>query len=203
MRFAASTLFAGLAAASVYQSAPPQGPPKGSQSAPGMPSASLPPKESPPVSSKQAPELTTSTIYSTQYHTVTSCASTVTNCPAHSTVVVTDIIAVSTTVCPVEQAQPTGASSKPAAPVVSSKPAAPVNAQSTCNAVTETCTVTVTLPLSASPYPNKNNATTAQAKATGTGTPVKPAAAYYSNSASSLAGGAFAIGAGLLAAIAL
>jgi hypothetical protein len=44
--------------------------------------------------------LTTSTVYSTQVHTITSCAPTVTNCPAHSTVLSTEVIAVSTTVCP-------------------------------------------------------------------------------------------------------
>ncbi|CEJ54820.1 Putative Extracellular serine-threonine rich protein [Penicillium brasilianum] len=43
---------------------------------------------------------TTSTIWSTEEITVTSCAPTVTDCPAHSTVVVTSTWAASTTVCP-------------------------------------------------------------------------------------------------------
>ncbi|KJK77378.1 hypothetical protein H634G_07117 [Metarhizium anisopliae BRIP 53293] len=45
--------------------------------------------------------LTTSTVYSTKVHTITSCAPQVTNCPAHSTIVSTETVAVSTTICPV------------------------------------------------------------------------------------------------------
>lgn len=45
--------------------------------------------------------LTTSTVYSTTVHTITSCAPEVTNCPARSTVYSTEIVAVSTTICPV------------------------------------------------------------------------------------------------------
>ncbi|KAK5278140.1 hypothetical protein LTR16_008951, partial [Cryomyces antarcticus] len=44
------------------------------------------------------PAISTSTVYSTQEVTVTSCASTITNCPAHSTVVVTSVVAISTTI---------------------------------------------------------------------------------------------------------
>ncbi|KAK3997809.1 hypothetical protein QBC44DRAFT_314491 [Cladorrhinum sp. PSN332] len=44
---------------------------------------------------------TTSTIYSTTLITVTSCAPTITKCPAHSTRVITQTIAISTTICPV------------------------------------------------------------------------------------------------------
>ncbi|KAK1760363.1 hypothetical protein QBC47DRAFT_366944 [Echria macrotheca] len=57
------------------------------------------------------PTLTTSTVYSTTTRTVTSCAATYTNCPAHaSNVVVTEIVPVSTTVCPVtEKPAPTWA----------------------------------------------------------------------------------------------
>jgi hypothetical protein len=50
---------------------------------------------------EEYPEYTTSTIYTTKLVTITSCHTTVTNCPAHSTVVVTSTIALSTTVCPV------------------------------------------------------------------------------------------------------
>ncbi|KAI2781409.1 concanavalin A-like lectin/glucanase domain-containing protein [Daldinia loculata] len=49
-------------------------------------------------------ELTTSTIYSTDIHTVTSCAPTVTNCPAGG-YVTTKIISVGTTVCPVTKSE--------------------------------------------------------------------------------------------------
>lgn len=53
-----------------------------------------------PVTSS-APPYTTSTIYSTTVRTVTSCAATVTDCPADHQTVVTETVAVSTTVCPV------------------------------------------------------------------------------------------------------
>jgi hypothetical protein len=46
---------------------------------------------------------TTSTVYATSTYTVTSCAPTVTNCPGHATVVVTEVVPVSTTVCAVEE----------------------------------------------------------------------------------------------------
>lgn len=48
-------------------------------------------------------QFTTSTVYATQLHTITSCAPEVTNCPARSgtPAVVTSIVAISTTVCPV------------------------------------------------------------------------------------------------------
>ncbi|KAI9668318.1 MAG: hypothetical protein M1829_005522 [Trizodia sp. TS-e1964] len=57
-------------------------------------SSSSPATTDPPLS-------TTSTIYSTALYTITSCAPTVTNCPAQSTLVVTSLIAISTTVCPI------------------------------------------------------------------------------------------------------
>lgn len=50
----------------------------------------------------------TSTLYSTTVHTVTSCASTVTNCPAGHTggsYVTTEIISVGTTICPVTETE--------------------------------------------------------------------------------------------------
>lgn len=56
-----------------------------------------------------APTYTTSTIYSTNIHTVTSCAPGVTNCPASGSVT-TEIVAVSTTVCPVADKPTSGTS---------------------------------------------------------------------------------------------
>jgi len=51
-------------------------------------------------------ELTTLTVLTTHIHTVTSCAATVIDCPARtSPVVVTDVIALTTTVCPVAEAE--------------------------------------------------------------------------------------------------
>ena len=101
---------------------------------------------------------TTSTVYSTQEVTITSCAATVTNCPAHpekqtETTVVTSVIAVSTTVCPLTASStPVGGynstSSKPPPPPPSSTPGGPIipPPSSVCATVTETCTVTVTAP---------------------------------------------------------
>jgi hypothetical protein len=59
----------------------------------------------------------TSTVFSTTVHTVTSCAPTVTNCPGKpgKPVVVTEVVAVSTTVCPDDDddVKPTPAPTKP------------------------------------------------------------------------------------------
>jgi hypothetical protein len=54
--------------------------------------------------------LTTSTVYATSTYTITSCGPTVTHCPlgTHGAVVVTEVVPVSTTVCPVADAKPTG-----------------------------------------------------------------------------------------------
>jgi len=46
---------------------------------------------------------TTSTIYTTNTRTITSCAPTVTNCPVGHSTVITETIAISTTVCPVTE----------------------------------------------------------------------------------------------------
>ena len=101
---------------------------------------------------------TTSTVYSTQEVTITSCHHTVTNCPAHpekqtETTVVTSIIAISTTVCPLTSSTPAGvynSTKPPPPPPSSSTPVAPIkpstSSVSVCATVTETCTVTVTAP---------------------------------------------------------
>jgi len=78
--------------------------------------------------------------------------------------------------------------------------AAPVSV-SYCDKATETCTTTVTRPYPSGGWAPAKNTTTAAA--VGTGTPVKPSTSYYSNAANPLQGGALAIGAGLLAMIAL
>ncbi|KAK6952115.1 hypothetical protein Daesc_006647 [Daldinia eschscholtzii] len=57
-----------------------------------------------PTGSASTTEYTTSTIYSTTVYTVTSCAPSVTNCPAKGSVV-TETIALYTTVCPVTETQ--------------------------------------------------------------------------------------------------
>ncbi|OCK79289.1 hypothetical protein K432DRAFT_383214 [Lepidopterella palustris CBS 459.81] len=66
--------------------------------------SSTPGSTTPALYTSSEASLITSTIFSTTLITITSCAPIITNCPAHSTVVVTSIIAISTTVCPVTQA---------------------------------------------------------------------------------------------------
>lgn len=52
------------------------------------------------ANSTGSPDVTTSTIYSTQISTVIGCPQTVTDCPASSTHLVTSVVAIATTVCP-------------------------------------------------------------------------------------------------------
>ncbi|CEJ92624.1 Putative Gpi anchored serine-rich protein [[Torrubiella] hemipterigena] len=49
--------------------------------------------------------MTTSIVWTTSIHMVISCAPTVTNCPAHSTVLVTETVPAYTTVCPVTETE--------------------------------------------------------------------------------------------------
>ncbi|OQD97609.1 hypothetical protein PENSOL_c011G07282 [Penicillium solitum] len=69
-------------------------------------SVSLPPFHLPsttrevPTISHSSQKMTTSTIWTTEVITITKCPPTVTNCPGHSTVLVTSTYPLSTTVCP-------------------------------------------------------------------------------------------------------
>ncbi|KAF3015000.1 Glycoside hydrolase 18 protein [Neopestalotiopsis sp. 37M] len=65
-------------------------------------------------------EYTTSTVYSTKVYTVTSCAATVTDCPAKLGKVTTEVVAAYTTVCPVTAIE-TGVATAPNAPGSGSK----------------------------------------------------------------------------------
>ncbi|KAF2461326.1 hypothetical protein BDY21DRAFT_83745 [Lineolata rhizophorae] len=69
--------------------------------------------ETAPAPTADAAEMTTSTIYSTMTSTITHCPETVTDCPLDNLEVVTSVIAVSTTVCPVEEAEATPTDSTP------------------------------------------------------------------------------------------
>lgn len=78
------------------------------------------PVESEAVTS--AKKWTTSTVYETTVLTITDCEDTVTDCPGDATKVVTETVAVSTTVCPVEEGEdepttlvpaPTGGAEEP------------------------------------------------------------------------------------------
>jgi chitinase len=77
--------------------------------APSVVSSKAPVSEAPSVTASTW-GYTTSTVYSTTTHTVTSCAPTISHCPLgnHGAIVVTEIVPVSTTVCPVtEEPKPT------------------------------------------------------------------------------------------------
>jgi hypothetical protein len=63
----------------------------------------------PALTSNVEDQYTTSTIYATSTRTVTSCAPTVKNCPADSTKVVTETLAISTAVHLISSASPTPA----------------------------------------------------------------------------------------------
>jgi hypothetical protein len=65
----------------------------------------------PAVAAPPATKWTTSVVYTTVIYTVTSCAATVTNCPAKLGQVTTDTILLYTTVCPVTETE--GSSSGP------------------------------------------------------------------------------------------
>jgi len=82
-------------------------------------------------------KLQTLTVYSTAVHTVTSCAATVTNCPGRpgKPAVVTEVVAVSTTICPVEDDDDV----KPTPP-----PKPPVKDDCTTTISTSTCVHTET-----------------------------------------------------------
>ncbi|KAF3013744.1 hypothetical protein E8E14_007694 [Neopestalotiopsis sp. 37M] len=69
-------------------------------------------------------KLTTSTVYSTNVYTITSCAPEVKDCPAKKGQVTTEIIAISTTICPVTETETgtTSAASTATASVVTSVP---------------------------------------------------------------------------------
>ncbi|EEY16324.1 predicted protein [Verticillium alfalfae VaMs.102] len=58
-------------------------------------------------------EMTTQTIYATKVRTITSCKPEVTNCPAGGHHVTTETIAISTTVCPVSEADKTKPTTTP------------------------------------------------------------------------------------------
>jgi hypothetical protein len=66
--------------------------------------------------------LTTAVVYTYETHTITSCAPTVSSCPARSTILVTSTIAAYTTICPIAEASSYGLPSG-AAPTASPAPA--------------------------------------------------------------------------------
>ncbi|GAB7323587.1 hypothetical protein MBLNU13_g07081t1 [Cladosporium sp. NU13] len=95
-----------------------------------VPEETAPTYETSPASSSEASpattssaEMTTSTVYSTVVSTITSCAPDVTDCPAASqtTALITSTVAISTTVCPVSEAETPAPSSEASPETTSSK----------------------------------------------------------------------------------
>ncbi|GIJ87917.1 hypothetical protein Asppvi_006830 [Aspergillus pseudoviridinutans] len=84
---------------------------------------------------------TTSTVYTTSEITITSCAPTVTNCPANSISVITSTIAVSTTVCPVTATE-TASVSLPSSVAAGSSSGSPTPDTPSETAPSETATET-------------------------------------------------------------
>ncbi|MCJ1390923.1 hypothetical protein MMC18_003784 [Xylographa bjoerkii] len=76
-----------------------------------------------------AQNYTTSTVYTTQEITITSCAPTITNCPAESTVLTTITVAAYTTICPVTATMMTTSTAAASSTIASS--AAPTYVNST------------------------------------------------------------------------
>lgn len=129
-----------------------------------------------PPSGLPAVHVTTSTIYSTSMHTVTSCAATITGCPfAHGTAVVTEIIPVTTTVCTVtDDVEPTPEPTftKPPVPTWTGKPHVPEGpAEDGCSTSTSFSECVHTVTTAAVPFV----ATTWVPAATTVVCPVKPA----------------------------
>ncbi|KAJ5681730.1 uncharacterized protein N7477_001670 [Penicillium maclennaniae] len=92
--------------------------------------------------SQSGSHLTTSTVFTTQTSTITACPSTVTNCPAtaKTTYVITETIVVSTTVCPVTEAE----GSPPTATPTSSDGSYTSTILTTRTVTTTLCAATVT-----------------------------------------------------------
>ena len=82
----------------------------------GAPPTGYPTKEPPATTEAPGPESTTSTIYTTSVHTITSCAADVPDCPERGQVT-TEIISVGVTVCPVTETETeTGTATGPGQP---------------------------------------------------------------------------------------
>jgi len=145
------------------------------------------------------PEYTTSTVYSTTSYTISSCAPYVTDCPYKSSKVVTSVIAVSTTVCPVEKETyyPTYTSKKSSSVKASSTPAKPVVTVTASSVpVKPVYPVTSSTPV----YPVYGSSSYTPY---GTGSPVKPSPYQFTGAAVAQKAGAVLAGAGAVAAMLL
>jgi hypothetical protein len=147
--------------------------------------------------------LTTKTIYSTNLITVTSCAAYVTDCPAKSTVVITSVVPISTTVCPVESEY--GHSTyveKSSAKVypVSSVAETPCSTSTTVTVTVKPATTPYAVGTGVVPYPSGKSAIYGTASSSGY---VKPSAypPTFTGAASHANAGMAAVGLGAIAAL--
>ncbi|KAI2781442.1 glycoside hydrolase superfamily [Daldinia loculata] len=135
-----------------------------------------------PTGSASTTEYTTSTVYSTTVYTVTSCAPSVTNCPAKGSVV-TETIALYTTVCPVAETQkPT--QTPTAVPYTSIIYSTRISTITKCppsvtncpvgSVTTETIAIETTIVPTTGGYNNGNTNGTVPSYSAGTGYPVAP-----------------------------
>ncbi|KAH8204252.1 hypothetical protein TruAng_001538 [Truncatella angustata] len=100
------------------------------------PGTSVSTKPTTGASSTKPVEYTISTVYSTHSYTITSCAASITNCPVGKTT--TEVVAVSTTVCPVTETETGKTSATKATETYSAGSSSTKPAQSTHSAETST-----------------------------------------------------------------
>jgi len=93
--------------------------------------------------------LSTSTIFTTSVSTITSCAETVTNCPARSVTTTIVTVAVSTTICPVTETR-TSVHTKPTGKVTKTT----ASSETTSKAIETTSTTSSSKPVETLPCPN-------------------------------------------------
>jgi chitinase len=106
------------------------------------------------IATPSAPAQTTLTIYTTTVYTITSCAPTITNCPAKLGAVTTDTIIAYTTVCPIEEAISKGLITAPAGIPTSTSTA--YKSLTVVNLITQTV---LPVPYTPSPYVPSVNST--------------------------------------------
>jgi len=148
--------------------------------------------------------LTTKTIYSTSLITVTSCAAYVTNCPAKSTVVITSVVPISTTVCPVESEYASSSyaeeSSVEVYPV-SSAAETPCSTSTTVTVTVSPATTPYATGTGVVPYPSGKSAIWGTASSSGYATKPSAYPPTFTGAASHANAGMAAVGFGAIAAL--
>jgi hypothetical protein len=148
--------------------------------------------------------LTTKTIYSTSLITVTSCAEYVTNCPAKSTVVITSVVPISTTVCPVETPYaPSSYVEESSVEVypVSSAVETPCSTSTTVTVTVSPATTPYATGTGVVPYPSGKSAIWGTASSSGYVTKPSAYPPTFTGAASHANAGMAAVGLGAIAAL--